>query len=297
MHHFKGYTPILKSKKTRYSFSHHLGGPFWLRGFGMFPKRPLEPELASTSVGKVQMTLSTAPAISIQNAHLRYGEQVLFDDLTCHLPAGKTTCLLGPSGVGKSSLLRLIAGLGVTSGNRTAKEKIQIDQHDPSLIAYMAQTDLLMPWLSVLDNVLLGYRLRKESSPETRAHELLNQVGLGNAIKKYPAQLSGGMRQRVALVRTLMEERPVVLMDEPFSALDTITRLKLQKLAAELLANRTVLLITHDPLEALRLGHQILIMSGQPAKLEKLELSGTPPRSLTDEKLLRWQGELMERLT
>ncbi|MGH6943432.1 MAG: ABC transporter ATP-binding protein, partial [Geminicoccaceae bacterium] len=104
-------------------------------------------------------------------------------------------------------------------------------------------------------------------------------------------------RQRAALARTLMEDRPVVLMDEPFSALDAITRARLQSLAAILLAGRTVLLVTHDPLEALRLGHRIQIMAGLPARIEaEIRPDGTPPRDLRDAALLALQGELLAHL-
>jgi putative hydroxymethylpyrimidine transport system ATP-binding protein len=109
------------------------------------------------------------------------------------------------------------------------------------------------------------------------------RVGLTDAASARPDALSGGMRQRAALARTLMEDRPVVLMDEPFSGLDALTRLRLQALAAELLAGRTVLLVTHDPLEALRLGEHILIMNGRPATLSVLpDLPGIPPRDPGD---------------
>jgi putative hydroxymethylpyrimidine transport system ATP-binding protein len=243
----------------------------------------------------------TPPTIFVNNAHLHYAGHVLFNNLHCTLPAGKTTCLLGPSGVGKSSLLRLIAGLNHTDPLSLQKANITTSDELPltNRIAYMAQTDLLLPWLTVLENVVLGSRLRQHKDPKniSRARELLAQVGLNAAEKKLPGQLSGGMRQRVALARTLMEDKPVVLMDEPFSALDTVTRLRLQELASHLFTNRTVLLITHDPLEALRMGHHILIMSAQPAQLDQLpELFGAPPRELTDDRLLHLQGEIMKKL-
>jgi putative hydroxymethylpyrimidine transport system ATP-binding protein len=112
-----------------------------------------------------------------------------------------------------------------------------------------------------------------------------------------PATLSGGQRQRVALARTLMEDRPLVLMDEPFSALDAITRARLQVQAARLLAGRTVLLVTHDPLEALRLGHRIHVMAGHPARIEApIQPDGAPPRDLHDPALLARQGDLLARL-
>ncbi len=138
-------------------------------------------------------------------------------------------------------------------------------------IALMAQQDLLLPWLSVRDNVLLGHRLRGASRAELRrlrepAAALLARVGLERDADRLPGTLSGGMRQRAALARTLMEDRPIVLMDEPFSALDVVTRHRLQDLAAELLVGRTVLLVTHNPLEALRLGHRDLRPERSPGR-------------------------------
>jgi putative hydroxymethylpyrimidine transport system ATP-binding protein len=240
---------------------------------------------------------------------LRYGGRVVFDALDFELPAGRTTCLLGPSGVGKTSLLRLIAGLAPDTPQGTKGGVVDAAGRPVAgRIAYLAQRDLLLPWLSVLGNVTLGYRLRGEArgrtgreATETRARELLARVGLAGRAEDLPAQLSGGERQRVALARTLMEDRPVVLMDEPFSALDAITRFELQALAAELLAGRTALLVTHDPLEALRLGHRVQVMAqeraGAPARLEAaLEPAGVPPRDPADPALLAQQAELLKRL-
>ena len=115
----------------------------------------------------------------------------------------------------------------------------------------MAQSDLLLPWLGALDNVLLGRRLRGERGGRRAARALLAEMGLAGSESLRPAALSGGMRQRVALARTLFEDRPIVLMDEPFAALDAITRTRLQDLAVARLGGRTVLLVTHDPLEAI----------------------------------------------
>ena len=229
-------------------------------------------------------SLTAAPsplAISLRAARLVYANLTLFDGLDLELAGGSFTCLLGPSGIGKSSLLRLLAGLtppGVSGELRGGD-----DQSLTGRVAYMAQQDLLLPWLNVLDNMTLGSRLRGERPERERALKLLMQVGLTDAALARPDALSGGMRQRAALARTLMEDRPVVLMDEPFSGLDALTRLRLQALSAQLLAGRTVLLVTHDPLEALRMGDHILIMNGRPATLSALpDLPGVPPRDPGD---------------
>ncbi len=233
--------------------------------------------------------------LTLRGASLDYDGRGVFRDLDLDLPAGEITCLLGPSGVGKSSLLRLIAGLAptATATALAASDGGPLDGR----VAYMDQRDLLYPWLTVIDNVLLGSRLRGERPDRARALALLKHVGLADRAGDRPRVLSGGMRQRAALARTLMEDRPVVLMDEPFSSLDALTRLKLQDLAAELLADRTVLLVTHDPLEALRLGHVVHVLSGAPAVLRTpLRPAGPPPRDATDMALHARYAELLRRL-
>ena len=235
-----------------------------------------------------------SPAVLVNNASLCYQDKVLFDQLNFHLAAGQTTCLLGTSGIGKSRFLQLIAGLNATSANVTTCDQKGL----AGRLTYMPQTHALLPWLSILDNVVLGYRLRREKKPYIQARELLDKLGLGGAIEQYPAQLSGGMQQRAALARVLLEKRPIVLMDEPFSALDTINRYYLQELTANALKDHTVLLVTHDPLEALRLGHHIAIMSGAPAKIRYINCKfiDSPPRSLNNNELFQWQAKLLHYL-
>ncbi|MCP5420578.1 MAG: ABC transporter ATP-binding protein [Gammaproteobacteria bacterium] len=238
---------------------------------------------------------SPALAVRLRGVDWRYGDNLLFENVTLDLPGGGFTCLLGPSGVGKSTLLRLLAGLlPTTRATVTCSDGLPLTGR----VAYMAQQDLLLPWLTVLDNVLLGNRLRGETPAVDKAHELLRRVGLADVTADRPAALSGGMRQRVALARTLMEDRPVVLMDEPFSGVDALTRLRLQTLAAVTLRQRTVLLVTHDPLEAVRLARQVLIMHGRPVRLQLFEqpLSESTPRDPGDPSVQSAYRELLRRL-
>jgi putative hydroxymethylpyrimidine transport system ATP-binding protein len=227
---------------------------------------------------------------------------VLFDQFNLAIPAQKCVCLLGPSGVGKSTLLRLIAHLITNTDTKTLNFKITTSDNLPlnNRIAYMAQQDLLMPWLSIIDNVLLGYKLRGgiNKNVKNKALDLLRKVGLAEIANKRPKILSGGMRQRVALARTLMENHPIILMDEPFSALDAVSRLRLQDFAAELFQAKTVLLVTHDPLEALRISDIIYVLSGKPVKLSQPIIpAGKTPRDPIDPALIKLQAKLLVELT
>lgn len=212
----------------------------------------------------------------------------LFGPLTLDLAPGGWTCLLGASGAGKSTLLRLLAGLPVGAD---FDGRIRA----PARAAFMAQADLLLPWASVLDNVMIGARLRGTRPDRARAAAVIAAAGLTAHADRRPAQLSGGQRQRAALARTLMEERDLVLLDEPFSALDARTRADMQDLAARLLAGRTVLLVTHDPAEAARMGDRILVLEHGALHVADPP-PGAPPRAVDDPAALAMQAGLLRRL-
>ncbi|MBM3604486.1 MAG: ABC transporter ATP-binding protein [Alphaproteobacteria bacterium] len=233
-----------------------------------------------------------APALRIRGDLLLDGA-FLSRGLEIDCPGGRWTCLLGASGVGKSTIGRIIAGLPVAA--RLEGEVICPDDLH-GRVTMMGQRDQLLPWASVLDNVTVGARLRGQRPDRARAGELLERVGLAGLEHRRPAALSGGQRQRVALARTMIEDRPVVVLDEPFSALDAATRAAMQDLAARLLVGRTVLLITHDPLEAARLGHHACLMTAWGSVVVPLP-DGDAPRPLDAPGVLAAQGALFGALS
>ena len=224
----------------------------------------------------------------------RHGDAILFEGLDLVLEAGQWTCLLGPSGVGKSTLLRLVAGLN-TGGEFDGSIESTNSRPLREQVAYMAQSDLLLPWLNVRANVMLGSTLRGEVRKLERADQLIEEVGLGMHAEKRPHELSGGMRQRAALARTLMEDKPLLLLDEPFSALDARTRSEMQELAFEVLMDRTVMLVTHDPSEAARIAHRVYLLTE--TGLHQPGFTGRPPiRAVDDPEALDIQSRLFSAL-
>lgn len=228
-------------------------------------------------------------SIAINHATLQYPQATspTLQDFSMAIPAKQWTVLLGRSGSGKTTLLRYLAGLLDEQVYWHGELQVSGGQSLVGRIAYMAQQDLLLPWLTVEENVCLSYRLSGQaitSAIKQKAQQLLEQVRLSEHSQSLPQTLSGGMRQRVALARTLMQDKPLVLMDEPFSALDAVTRHKLQTLSFELLKDKTVVLITHDPQEAVRLADCLYILKGSPAQAESIALpESLPPRALSAE--------------
>jgi putative hydroxymethylpyrimidine transport system ATP-binding protein len=234
-----------------------------------------------------------APSVRITGKAESDGS-LLFDVSEMHIGAGEWTCLLGPSGVGKSTLLRLLAGLDthVTfSGSIEASGGTDLSQ----CVSYMAQSDLLLPWASISANISLGSTLRGEAVDHDKLHQIIANVGLRDHADKHPAALSGGQRQRAALARTLMENTPMVLLDEPFSSLDAKTRTEMQELTSFYLSGKTVLLVTHDPGEAARLCHSIYILKQQ--RLFSVDSLSPPfPKHYADTDIFALQNKLLSQI-
>ncbi|MFD9669374.1 ABC transporter ATP-binding protein [Rhodococcus sp. NPDC059968] len=219
----------------------------------------------------------------------RYRDKTVLHDIDLTIAPGEFVSFLGPSGVGKSTLLRILAGLErPTSGS---VESVGARAADP-VTRMMFQEDRLLPWRSVVDNVQLGTRNQRD-----RAVELLRAVGLAGREADWPSELSGGQRQRVALARALLHQPDVLLLDEPFGALDAITRVAMQQLLERVLADRprTVLLVTHDVEEALVLSDRVLLLTEQGITRD-LRIPQARPRHRGDSRLAAWKEELLDGL-
>jgi NitT/TauT family transport system ATP-binding protein len=204
------------------------------------------------------------PAVRIEHVGKRFADgPLVLDDITLDIAPGEFVCLLGASGCGKSTLLNLIAGL-----DRPTAGQIQTPGAGS---AVMFQDSALMPWLTARRNVELALRLRGVPRGERRAKALalLDTVNLADAAEKRPHELSGGMRQRVALARALAQDRPVLLMDEPFAALDAITRDLLHEELERVwrATGRTIVFVTHNVREAARLGERVILLSSRPGRV------------------------------
>jgi ABC-type nitrate/sulfonate/bicarbonate transport system ATPase subunit len=207
----------------------------------------------------------------------RFGEVTALDDLSLSVEDGEVLALVGPSGCGKSTLLELLAGLQQPDAGEVAAEPA----------AYMPQRDLLLPWRSALANAALALECAGVGKAEARreAQPLFERFGLGGFEGARPYELSGGMRQRVALARTFLAGRPLLLLDEPFASLDQITRGSLQEWLAEALREepRTVVLVTHDVQEAIYLADRVAVMSPRPGRIvAQLEVPIERPRPRRD---------------
>ncbi len=234
-----------------------------------------------------------------------FGDLEVLDGIDLEVAQGEVVGLVGPSGCGKSTLLELVSGLAEPFRGTIEVEGAVAAESRLASCAYMPQRDLLFPWLSAIDNAALAPRNRGASARAAReeALPLFARFGLAEFADAKPAELSGGMRQRVAFLRTLLAGKPVLLLDEPFAALDAITRGEMQEwLAGALLAeSRTVLLVTHDVEEALYLCDRVAVLSARPARMVT-ELRPDAPRSLdrastvTDPRFAELRAEALRAL-
>ncbi|HEU5018267.1 MAG TPA: ABC transporter ATP-binding protein [Pseudolabrys sp.] len=233
------------------------------------------------------------PAIAFSSVKLRLGGSVIYDNLSFEVGAGEFVCLLGPSGCGKSTALRLIGDLMPWQGGDVRVEGLAPAQAWDRL-AYVFQAPRLLPWKSALDNAAFGLEMRKPDQSAAvrrqRASDELARVGLAADAHKMPAVLSGGERQRVSIARALALDPAIVLMDEPFSALDHNTRTRLRQQIVELWqeTRKTVLFVTHDIEEAIYLADRIIMLSDKPATVREIvEVSAARPRDLESDPQLK----------
>jgi NitT/TauT family transport system ATP-binding protein len=230
-------------------------------------------------------------AVRLEGVTRRFGDVVALDGVSLSASPGEVVAVVGASGSGKSTLLELVCALQAPDAGSVRADRAVL----------MPQRDLLLPWLDARDNAALPLRLAGTSKDEARAraHELLVRLGLEGFERSRTWQLSGGMRQRVAVARTLLAGAPILCLDEPFGALDAITRADAQAWLAETLAQepRTVLLVTHDVEEAALLADRIVVLSPRPGRVvATLPVALPRPRTATDPAVVAVRARAMEAL-
>jgi NitT/TauT family transport system ATP-binding protein len=232
-----------------------------------------------------------ASAVLLEDIVQRFGDVTAVDGVSLRVAHGEIVAVVGPSGCGKTSLLEIVCRLAEPAAGHVETE--------PAVL--MPQRDALLPWLSALDNAALPLRIARRPRAEARAaaRPVLSELGLGGFEDARPHELSGGMRQRVAFVRTLLAGRPVLCLDEPFGALDAITRAEAQTWLAAALERepRAVLLVTHDVEEALILADRVVVLSPRPGRVvADLTVDVPRPRSRTDARLVALREQALEEL-
>ena len=214
--------------------------------------------------------------ITIDHTSIRFGRLEVVSDVSLDVPSGDFVTIVGPSGCGKSTLLNAVAGL-LDQADCDVQGRITLDgagRGMRSRLGYVFQRDTLLPWATLLANVQVGMTIRGVSKPERvrRARELMKTVGLDEFESYYPHQVSGGMRQRTQLIRSLAYEPEAILMDEPFGALDAQNRMLLQAELLRIWERRrvTILFVTHDLAEAIVLGQRVVVMSRRPGRVKRV---------------------------
>lgn len=212
----------------------------------------------------------SAARLELRRLHKAFGATEVLADISLSVQPGEFVSILGPSGAGKSTILQLLTGATRPDGGEMLLDGAPLvpAQHR---FAFMPQGDALMPWRRIIDNTTLGLEVQGMSRAAARARvaPLFAEFGLAGFEMHYPSQLSGGMRQRAALLRTVVQERPMLLLDEPFGALDALTRAQMQRWLADMWTRHrwTVLLITHDVREAVLLSDRVYVLSARPARV------------------------------
>jgi NitT/TauT family transport system ATP-binding protein len=242
-----------------------------------------------------------SPAIEFQDVRLQLGGATIYEQLSFDVRPGEFICLLGPSGCGKSTALRLIGDLMPPQGGA-----VTVDGRNPAetweRLAYVFQSPRLLPWKDALDNAAFGLEMRNPDMSVTerrdRAARQLARVGLSADRHKMPAMLSGGERQRVSIARAMALDPDIILMDEPFSALDPNTRMRLRNQLIELWqgSGKTIVFVTHDVDEALFLAERIIVLSMKPARVvETVTVTALRPRQIeSDPDLRKQRRDLLE---
>ena len=231
--------------------------------------------------------------------HDKDKELLALKDITFNIKNNEFVAIVGPSGCGKSTILSIIIGL-VSKSNGD----IIFNTKSPK-IGYMLQEDCLLSWKTVLDNCLLGLKLKKQLNKKTknRVINLLNKYGLSEFIESYPDSLSGGLKQRVALIRTLAIDPDILLLDEPFSALDYQTRLALSNDIKSIIESegKTAIMVTHDIAEAISMADKVIILSNRPSTIKEiidinLEKKGTPIENRQDKNFSYYYEKIWKGL-
>jgi sulfonate transport system ATP-binding protein len=238
----------------------------------------------------------TTPLLDLAVLAKTFGTQRVIDHVAFQVKAGEVVSLVGPSGCGKSTLLRIIAGLDTQYAGQ-----VRIHGEAPQLhsrhVGFVFQEPRLLPWLTVAENV--GFDLGRAGAKHPRVQELLAEVGLADFAHAYPKQLSGGMAQRAAIARGLFTQPSLLLLDEPFSAVDAFTRMRLQDVLLSIAAHHgtTLLLVTHDVKEAVYLSDRVLVLGARPGRINgEVAVPLSRPRERRDPQLARLEGEVLNLL-
>jgi ABC-type nitrate/sulfonate/bicarbonate transport system ATPase subunit len=234
--------------------------------------------------------------LSIHNLSKRFADVTILENLNLNVMEGEFLTILGPSGSGKSTLFHLIGGILTPDVGSIQLNGEEISGKKGN-ISYMPQTPSLLPWRSILNNVLLGQELQGKKEAD-KAKQMLVKAGLEAYMDSYPDELSGGMKQRAAFIRALLSPQSVICLDEPFSALDEITRLDMQKWLLDIwqVYKKTIIFVTHNIDEALFLSDRIVVLSEKPAYIkQEIKVPFSRPRKeilLLEDEFLEWKRKV-----